>query len=82
MAEFEAVGEAVAAGMAARSMEPTAGEVAVDGHTQEASCLNCGTALTGDYCAIDDEIGILGRDVLNQFSIIFDGKSLEWKEEK
>jgi len=38
--------------------------------------------LTGDYCAIDDEIGILGRDVLNWFSIIFDGKSLEWKEEK
>jgi len=41
-----------------------------------------GKRLTGDYCAIDDEIGILGRDVLNQFSIIFDGKSLEWKEEK
>lgn len=41
-----------------------------------------GKRLTGDYCAINDEIGILGRDVLNQFSIIFDGKSLEWKEEK
>lgn len=41
-----------------------------------------GKRLTGDYCAIDDETGILGRDVLNQFSIIFDGKSLEWKEEK
>ena len=41
-----------------------------------------GKRLTGDYCAIDDEIGILGRDVLNRFSIIFDGKSLEWKEEK
>ena len=41
-----------------------------------------GKRLTGDYCAIDAEIGILGRDVLNQFSIIFDGKSLDWKEEK
>ncbi len=41
-----------------------------------------GKRLTGDYCAIDDEIGILGRDVLNQFSIIFDGKSLEWNEEE
>ncbi len=41
-----------------------------------------GKRLTGDYCTIDDEIGILGRDVLNQFSITFDGKSLEWKEEK
>lgn len=41
-----------------------------------------GKRLTGDYCAIDDEIGILGRDVLNHFSIIFDGRNLEWKEEK
>lgn len=41
-----------------------------------------GKRLAGDYCAIDDEVGILGRDVLNEFSIIFDGKSLEWREEK
>ena len=27
-----------------------AGEVGADGHTQERSCLNCGTALVGDYC--------------------------------
>ncbi|MBC7798149.1 MAG: hypothetical protein H7Z37_14855 [Pyrinomonadaceae bacterium] len=41
-----------------------------------------GKRLTGDYCAIENEIRIIGRDVLNHFSIIFDGKSLEWKEEK
>jgi hypothetical protein len=41
-----------------------------------------GKKLTGDYCAIDGEIGILGRDVLNEFSIIFDGINLEWKEQK
>lgn len=41
-----------------------------------------GKRFTGDYCAIDGEIGILGRDVLNEFSITFDGKSLEWKEEQ
>lgn len=41
-----------------------------------------GKRLTGEYCVIDDEIGILGRDVLNQFSLIFDGVSLEWKEER
>jgi predicted aspartyl protease len=40
-----------------------------------------GKRLTGVYCAIDDEIGILGRDVLNQFSVIFDGRNLEWKEQ-
>ena len=27
-----------------------AGEVGADGHTRERSCLNCGTALIGDYC--------------------------------
>jgi len=41
-----------------------------------------GKRITGDYCAIDDEIGILGRDVLNEFSVTFDGKNLEWKEQK
>ncbi len=41
-----------------------------------------GKRLTGDYCAIDGEIGILGRDVLNDFSIIFDGINLEWKEQE
>lgn len=38
-----------------------------------------GKRFTGKYCAIDSEIGILGRDVLNQVSILFDGKNLEWK---
>lgn len=41
-----------------------------------------GKRLTGEYCAIDEDAGVLGRDVLNEFSIIFDGKSLVWKEEK
>ncbi len=40
-----------------------------------------GKRLTGDYCAIDSDIGILGRDVLNEFSITFDGKHLKWKEQ-
>jgi len=41
-----------------------------------------GKRITGDYCAIDNEIGILGRDVLNEFSITFDGKNFEWKEQE
>lgn len=41
-----------------------------------------GKRLTGNYCAINGEIGILGRDVLNEFSVIFDGVNLEWKENK
>lgn len=37
---------------------------------------------TGNYCLIDEEIGILGRDILNQLSILFDGNNLVWKEKK
>lgn len=41
-----------------------------------------GIRFTGEYyCAMDDKIGILGRDILNEFSIIFDGKNLVWKKQ-
>ena len=40
-----------------------------------------GKRVSGNYCALDSEIGILGRDVLNDFSILFDGINLEWKEQ-
>ena len=49
MNEIEGIGEAVTGGLLARAVEPAAGE-AGDGHTQERSCLNCGTPLTGAYC--------------------------------
>jgi predicted aspartyl protease len=39
-----------------------------------------GKRFFGKFCAIDDEVGIIGRDVLNQVSILFDGKNLEWGE--
>jgi hypothetical protein len=41
-----------------------------------------GKRLTGEYCAINADIGILGRDVLNAFSIVFDGVNLEWREQE
>lgn len=37
-----------------------------------------GLRFTGKYCAIDDPIGILGRDVLNKVSLLLDGPNLEW----
>jgi hypothetical protein len=49
MPDIEAVGDAITAGLVARAVEPGAGEA--DGHTHERSCLNCGAALTGPYCA-------------------------------
>ncbi len=39
-----------------------------------------GMRFTGKYCLIDDEIGILGRDILNRVSILFDGLNLTWRE--
>jgi len=49
MANLEAVGDAITGGVAGRAVEPQAGERA-DGHTQETSCLNCGTELLGSFC--------------------------------
>ena len=46
MVGVEGLGEAVTGGLAARAVEPDAGEGT--GHGQV--CLNCGTALAGDYC--------------------------------
>jgi hypothetical protein len=47
--EFEALGDAVTAGIVGRAVEPKAGETS-DGHTHEAKCLNCGTPLAGEFC--------------------------------
>ncbi|HWH23212.1 MAG TPA: DUF3667 domain-containing protein [Allosphingosinicella sp.] len=44
----EGVGEAVTAGIAGRTFEPRAGEGA--GHGKQ--CLNCGTALSGEFCHV------------------------------
>ena len=49
MPDLEAVGDAATAGIAARAVEPAAGE-ADDGHTHEISCLNCGAELIGGFC--------------------------------
>jgi hypothetical protein len=49
MPNLEAIGDAITAAVLGRATEPKAGEAA-EGHTHERSCLNCGTALAGDYC--------------------------------
>jgi hypothetical protein len=35
----------------------------------------------GKFLVYDQDEGIIGRDVLNEFSIVFDGVNLEWKEQ-
>ena len=46
MTGVESVGDMVTGGLIARTVEPSAGESEGHGTT----CLNCGTALIGDYC--------------------------------
>jgi hypothetical protein len=48
MSEIDSVGEAVTGTLAARALEPGAGEAAGEGDGQP--CLNCGTVLTGRHC--------------------------------
>lgn len=50
MSEVEGVGEAVTGGLIARAVEPEAGEISRS-RTTESACLNCGTTLSGPFCA-------------------------------
>lgn len=34
----------------------------------------------GNFLVFDQDEGIIGRDILNKFSILFDGTRLEWNE--
>jgi predicted aspartyl protease len=36
----------------------------------------------GKLLVIDSEVGILGRDILNHVSLLFDGPSLNWDEKQ
>jgi predicted aspartyl protease len=44
----------------------------------EAQIIFEGKRFTGTYFLIDQEYGILGRDILNSFTLIFDGVELNW----
>jgi hypothetical protein len=52
MNEIEAIGDLTThGGLAAPALEPSASvAVGTDGHTQESTCLNCGTPLVGSHC--------------------------------
>jgi hypothetical protein len=74
---IEAVGEAVTGSLLARAVEPSGGET---GHERHANCLNCGTALTGEYCHscgqpghIHRTLGAFWHDVAHSV-LHFDGK--------
>ncbi len=59
---------------------------AFDGRTSpakvvDAEVLFLGRAFRGQFPLIDDEVGILGRNVLNHVSLVLDGPRLDWHEE-
>ena len=74
---LESVGEAVTGGLAARAVEPGAGEGAGTGHE---ACLNCGTALLGPHCHRCGQAGHVHRTLtafwhdLAHSVLHFDGK--------
>lgn len=36
----------------------------------------------GNFLVYDQPEGIIGRDILNEFSLVFDGPNLEWREQE
>lgn len=49
MPDLEAIGDAATGAVVAGAIDPPSGTD--DGHTHEKSCLNCGAALSGEYCS-------------------------------
>ena len=41
-----------------------------------------GKKFTGQFLVIDESMGILGRNILNSVSILFDGPRSKWEEHK
>jgi hypothetical protein len=74
---LESIGEAVTGGLAARAVEPAAGEGQGEG---EGACLNCGTALVGPHCHQCGQAGHVHRTLtafwhdLAHSVLHFDGK--------
>ena len=76
--DIEGIGDVVTGSLLGRAAEPGAGEA--DGHTHETSCLNCGAALTGDYCHacgqkahVHRTLSAFGHDILHSV-LHFEGK--------
>lgn len=62
MAAVEPIADAVTESLAARAAEPETG-VDSTGHTTERACLNCRTALIGDYCHACGQKGHVHRSL-------------------
>ena len=59
--------------------------VAFDGTASDAEAVQADLVLLerrfrGQYLLIDEEVGILGRDVLNHLRLLLDGPGLKWEQ--
>jgi len=59
---------------------------AFDGNKSDTAAVECevvflARAFRGKFGILDDEVGILGRDILNHLAIVLDGPRLTWREE-
>ncbi len=83
MSELEGIGDIVTGGLIAGAVEPAAGGAGDEGHTHEEACLNCGSALTGSYCASCGQKAHVHRSLRAFFSDLivnlFDFESKIWR---
>lgn len=49
-------------------------------HVVELDLVFLGRSFRGSFLVTDEDVGILGRNVLNQISIVLDGPHLFWSE--
>jgi predicted aspartyl protease len=58
--------------------------VGFDGNVSTAQAVRlslvlCGRVFSGRFLVIDQPLGIIGRNVLNSLSLVFDGPQLTWR---
>jgi predicted aspartyl protease len=46
----------------------------------DAELLFLGRVFRGEFAVTDDEVGVLGRNVLNRLCLVLDGTRLSWRE--
>jgi hypothetical protein len=61
--------------------------IGFEGHASSASAVQCemiflGLTFRGQFLLIEHEWGIMGRNILNAVSLLFDGPRLTWGQHK
>ena len=71
MPDLEAIGDAATGAVLAGAVERQG--AAVDGHTHETNCLNCGTELTGEFCHACGQLAHVHRSLAAFFHDLLHG---------